>query len=102
MMPMQKEWHIVPMVFWLYCKGSFDKAEKYLMKGIKFCGKSKNFTWCAFGHLFMGELNCETKKYYESFNAFDQSTDWVKKSDLGVSCINIGLIGTVPGEISNG
>ena len=76
-----------------YCKGFVDKAERYLIKGIKFCEKSKNFTWHTGAQLCLGELNYETKKYDDSFNAFNQSTDWAKKSDLGVSILNLAMIG---------
>jgi len=86
----------------LYCKGSFDKAEKYLMKGIKFCEKSKNFTWHGMGQACMGELYYETKKYDRSLSAFNKALDCVKKSDLGASLLNLGLIGAAMAKSAMG
>ena len=76
-----------------YCKGSYDKAEKYLLKGSQFCETSNNFAFLGAAQLHLGELNYETKKYDDSFNAFNQSVDWFKKTGFGVSLINLGLIG---------
>jgi tetratricopeptide (TPR) repeat protein len=76
-----------------YYKGFVDKAERYLIKGIKFCEKSKNFTWHTVGQACMGELYYETKKYDRSLHAFNKALYWAKTSDLGVSILNLAMIG---------
>jgi len=75
-----------------YCNGFVDKAERYLVKAIKFCEKSKNFIWHAIAQEYLGELNYETKKYDCSLNALNESVYQAEKSGMGISYINFVLI----------
>ncbi|WP_300465349.1 adenylate/guanylate cyclase domain-containing protein [Desulfobacula sp.] len=63
-----------------YIKGSFDKAEEHLLKGISFCEKIGIYTWNAFTQHNLGELYFDMGEYDKSKEHYANSILVMKKN----------------------
>jgi tetratricopeptide (TPR) repeat protein len=84
------------------CKGFFEEALQYHLKGIDSAEKSGLFLWNGFIHEFMGQIYFELGEYQSSINFFEKANKLVGSKRGWPSYVNFCKTQTLRAQIMNG
>ena len=84
-----------------YAKGFLEEAEKYLSKGLKFCGKVNFFAWDANAQFHLGETYFEMGDFLRSKEQYEKGSRAIEGSRLWPSVAGIEKVGLARSKVMN-
>jgi len=83
------------------CKGFYQEAEQYLLKGIDLCERIDFFIWIAFANIYLADNYFEFQEYGRSMLCYEKALRCVEKFGFGHSWLNFCRIGIARAKVMN-
>jgi class 3 adenylate cyclase/tetratricopeptide (TPR) repeat protein len=84
-----------------YAKGFLEEAEKYLLKGLEFCGKINVFAWDANAQFHLGETYFEMGDFLRSKEQYEKGSRAIEGSRLWPSIAGLEKVGLARSKVMN-